>query len=169
MLKRPPLNNQISAQEVRAIDAEGKQLGVISLEEALKIAREKNLDLIQISEKAVPPVCKIMEYGKYLYWQEKKAKETIKHKTSETKIIQITFNISTHDLETKADRSKKFLEKGDRIIIVLILRGREKALADFAKGKVSQFLEILDKKIPIKTERELRRDPRGFSMVIAKA
>ncbi|MFH1894936.1 MAG: translation initiation factor IF-3 [Patescibacteria group bacterium] len=169
MLKRPPLNNQIRAKEVRVIDEPGKQLDVISLEEALRIAGERNLDLIQISEKAVPPVCKIMEYGKYLYWQGKKAKETIKHKTSETKTIQLTFNISPHDLETKADRSKKFLEKGDRIIVVLILRGREKALADFAKGKVTQFLETLNNKIPTKTERELRRDPRGFSMVIAKA
>jgi len=111
LLKRPPLNNQIRAKEVRAIDEAGKQLGVISLEEALRIAAEHNLDLIQISEKAVPPVCKIMEYGKYLYWQGKKAKEAIKHKTSETKVIQLTFNISPHDLETKADRSKKFLEK----------------------------------------------------------
>ena len=144
-------------------------MGVISLEEALRIAGERNLDLIQISEKAVPPVCKIMEYGKYLYWQGKKAKEAIKHKTSKTKIIQLTFNISPHDLETKADQSKKFLDKGDRIIVVLVLRGREKALADFAKGKVAQFLEILNKKIPIKTERELKRDSRGFSMVIAKA
>ncbi|MFH1575420.1 MAG: translation initiation factor IF-3 [Candidatus Nealsonbacteria bacterium] len=169
MLKRPPLNNQIRAKEVRTIDEEGKQLGVISLEEALRIAGERNLDLIQISEKAVPPVCKIMEYGKYLYWQRKKAKEATKHKTSETKIIQLTFNISPHDLETKADQSKKFLEKGNRIIVVLVLRGREKALADFAKGKISQFLETLNKKIPVKTERDLRRDPRGFSMVIAKA
>ena len=169
MLKRPPLNNQIRAKEVRAIDEEGEQLGVISLEEALRIAGERNLDLIQISEKAVPPVCKIMEYGKYLYWQGKKAKEAIKHKTSKTKIIQLTFNISPHDLETKADQSKKFLDKGDRIIVVLVLRGREKALADFAKGKVSQFLEMLNKKIPIKTEGELKRDQRGFSMVIAKA
>ena len=169
MLKRPPLNNQIRAKDVRVIDETGKQLGVISLEEALRIAGERNLDLIQVSEKAVPPVCKITEYGKYLYWQEKKAKEAIKHKTSQTKTIQLTFNISPHDLETKADQSKKFLERGDRIIVVLVLRGREKALADFAKGKVAQFLETLNKKIPIKTERELKRDQRGFSMAIAKA
>jgi translation initiation factor IF-3 len=138
------------------------------LSKALQTAQEKGLDLIQVSDKAIPPVCRLMEYGKFLYWQEKKAKEITKHKTSETKIIQLTFNISPHDLETKASRSKKFLEKGDRIIVVLILRGREKALAEFAKGKISQFLEILNKEIPVKIERELKRDPRGFSMVIAK-
>jgi len=168
LLKRPPLNNQIKASEVRLIDEAGNQTGVVSLSKALQTAQEKGLDLIQVSDKAIPPVCRLMEYGKFLYWQEKKAKEITKHKTSETKIIQLTFNISPHDLETKASRSKKFLEKGDRIIVVLILRGREKALAEFAKGKISQFLEILNKEIPVKIERELKRDPRGFSMVIAK-
>ena len=150
------------------MDEAGNQLGVVGLEEALRMAKEKNLDLIQISEKAVPPVCKIMEYGKYIYWQEKKEKESAKHKSSETKITQLTYNISSHDLETKADRSKKFLEKGDKILIVMVLRGREKALAEFAKGKIDQFLEILNKQIPIKTDRELKRDPRGFSMIISK-
>jgi translation initiation factor IF-3 len=150
------------------MDEAGNQLGVFTLEEALRMAKEKNLDLIQISEKAVPPVCKIMEYGKYLYWQEKKEKESAKHKSSQTKITQLTFNISSHDLETKANRSKKFLEKGDKIIIVLVLKGREKALAEFAKGKIKQFLEILSKEIPVKVDRELKRDPRGFSMIISK-
>ena len=150
------------------IDEAGNQLGVITLEEALRTARERNLDLIQISEKADPPVCKIMEYGKYLYWQGKKEKEASKHKGSETKIIQITFNISPHDLETKAEQSKKFLEKGDRIIIVMRLRGREKALSEFAKGKINQFLEILNKQVPVKIDRELKKDPRGFTMVISK-
>jgi translation initiation factor IF-3 len=169
LLKRPPTNNQIRANEVRVIDEAGKQLGVISLSEALKIAQERQIDLIQISDKAVPPVCKLMEYGKYIYWQNKKEKESARHKGSETKIIQLTFNISPHDIETKASRAKKFLDAGDRIIVVLVLRGREKALAEFAKGKISQFLDILNKQIPIKTERELKRDPRGFSMVIGKA
>jgi translation initiation factor IF-3 len=168
LLKRPPLNNQIRANEVRVIDETGKQAGVVSLSKALQMAQEKGLDLIQISDKAVPPVCKLMEYGKYLYWQEKKQKEATKTKTSETKIIQLTFNISPHDLETKATQAKKFLEKGDRIIIVLVLRGREKALAEVGKGKISQFLEILNKQIPIKIERDLKKELRGFSMVIAK-
>lgn len=154
---------------MRVIDETDKQLGVIGLEEALRIANERNLDLIQISEKADPPVCKLMEYGKYIYWQKKKEKESAKNKGGQTKIIQLTFNISPHDLETKAIQSKKFLEKGDRIIMIMVLRGREKALADFAKGKISQFMDILNKQIPVKIERELKRDPRGFSMVIGKA
>jgi translation initiation factor IF-3 len=168
LLKKPPTNNQIRAKEVRVIDEAEKKAMVLPIEEALRLAQEKGVDLIQISDKAVPPVCKLMEYGKYIYWQNKKDKESAKHKGSETKIIQLTFNISLHDIETKADRAKKFLEAGDRIIIVLVLRGREKALAEFAKGKINQFLEILNKQIPIKQERELKKDPRGFSMVIGK-
>jgi len=154
---------------VRLIDENSKQVSVVNLEEALKIARERNLDLIQISDKADPPVCKIMEYGKYLYWQEKKEKEITKHRSGETKIIQLSFNISQHDLETKALQSKKFLEKGNRVMVAMILRGREKALADFAKGKMNQFLEILNGQILTKIERELKRDSRGFTMIIAKS
>jgi translation initiation factor IF-3 len=168
LFKKPLINNQIRATEVRVMDEQGNQLGVIPVGEALRIAKERGLDLIQISEKAVPPVCKIMEYGKYIYWQEKKEKESAKHKSSETKIVQLTFNISPHDMETRANQSQKFLEKGDRIIITMILRGREKALSEFAKGKITQFLEILDKQIPTKIDRELKKDPRGFSMIISK-
>ena len=78
------------------------------------------------------------------------------------------FNISLHDLETRARQAEKFLRKGNRVRVELILRGREKGLSEFAKGKINQFLEILEKLIPIKIERELKREPRGFTMIIAK-
>jgi translation initiation factor IF-3 len=149
------------------IDETEKQLGVLDLAEALRIAQERSLDLIQVTEKADPPVCKIMDYGKYLYWLQKKEKSA-KHRGGEVKGIRLTFNISVHDLETRAYQAEKFLKEGDRLRIEMILRGREKALSDFAKGKVNQFLEILNKIIPIKIEGELRRDPRGFSMIISK-
>ena len=151
------------------IDENGKQLGVLSLSEALKVAQERHLDLIQISEKAVPPVCKLMEYGKYLYWQGKKAKEATKHKGGETKEIRLTFNISQHDMETRASQAQKFLDEGDRVIITMVLRGREKGLSQFATEKVRQFLETLNKLVPIKIDRDLKRDFRGYSMVISKA
>jgi translation initiation factor IF-3 len=169
LLKRPPLNNQIKANEVRVIDEEGKQMGVLSLNEALKIAGEKKIDLIQISDKAIPPVCKLMEYGKYLYWQGKKEKEAVKHKGGgELKGIRLTYNISQHDLETRAEQAKKFMDAGDRIMVNMVLRGREKGLLDFAKAKIEQFLEILNKQIPTKIERELKKEPRGFTMIISK-
>ncbi len=152
------------------IDETGKQLGILDLREAVEMAREKNLDLIQVTEKVDPPVCKIMEYGKYLYAEEKKEKEAQKkQKGGEIKGIRLTFNISAHDLETRARQTEKFLKEGDKVRIDMVLRGREKAHQDFAKEKISQFLDILEKQTPFKIERDLKREPRGFSIIISKA
>ena len=161
-------NNQIRAQEVRVVDETGKQLGIMPLREALQIAQERSLDLAQVTEKVEPPVCKITDYGKYQYQQEKKERKTKKQKGGELKGIRLTFNISQHDLETRAKAAAKFLKRGDKIKIELRLRGRERALGDFARGKVAKFLEVLKNLIPIKTERELKREPRGFTMIISK-
>lgn len=136
---------------------------------ATQMAQERNLDLIQVTEKVEPPVCKIMEYGKYLYSLEKKEKASRVKTGGEIKGIRLTFNISLHDLEVRARQAEKFLKKGDKIRVELVLRGREKAHGDFAKEKISQFLEILDKLTPIKTERELKRESRGFTIIISKS
>ena len=167
-MKYPFINNRIRAREVRVIDETGKQLGVFPLEEALRLAQERNLDLIQVTEKVEPPVCKLGDYGKYLYSLEKKEKTT-KTKAGEIKGVRISFAISPHDLETKAKMAEKFLKKGYRVRVELILKGRQKALGDFAKGKMNQFLETLGKLTPFKTERDLKREPRGFTMIITKA
>jgi len=162
------VNNQIRASRVRLIDEAGKQIGVLALQEALHLAEERDLDLIQVTEKAEPPVCKIMDYGKYLYWLQKKERAAKGSRAGELKGMRLGFNISLHDLETRARQAEKFLKKGDKIRIEMVLRGREKALGEFAKGKINQFLEILEKLIPIKIEAELKRGPRGFTMIIAK-
>ena len=164
-MKQPFINNQIRAREVRLIDETGKQLGVFSLEEALRMAQERNLDLIQVTEKVTPAVCKIGDYGKYLYSLQKKERK-LRTKAGELKGVRISFAISPHDLETKAKQAEKFLKKGYRIRVELILKGRQKALGDFAKGKMKQFLEILEKLVPFKVEKELKREPRGFTMII---
>lgn len=166
LLKKPLINNQIRAYQVRVIDETGKQLGVFSLTEALRLARERNLDLIQVTEKVEPPVCKIGDYGKYLYWLQKKEKGV--KKSGKVKGIRLRFNISRHDLETRARQAEKFLREGNKVKIEMILRGREKALGDFAKEKINQFLEILEKLIPIKIEGKPKREPRGFTMIISK-
>jgi translation initiation factor IF-3 len=168
LIKKPLTNNQIRALQVRLIDETGKQLGVVPLEEAVRIARERNLDLIQVTEKVEPPVCKVGDYGKYLYQEEKKERGTRKHKGGELKGIRLSYNISQHDLETRANLAKKFLEKGDRVRIELPLRGREKAFQNFAKEKVEKFVEALRGIMPIKIERELKREPRGLTMIITK-
>jgi len=168
-LKKPFINRQIRAREVRLIDETGKQLGVIGLAEALQEAEGRNLDLIQVTEKVEPPVCKIMDYGKYLYQEKKKEKQIVKkQKGGELKGLRLKFNISQHDLETRAHQTEKFLKEGNKVRIEMILRGREKALGNFAREKINKFLEILQTIIPYKVERELKREPRGFSMIIAK-
>ena len=157
------MNNEIRAEKVRLIDDAENQVGVVTLQDALQMARERHLDLIQITEKADPPVCKLMDYGKYLYWLQKKEKAGSRSKGSEVKGVRLTFNISPHDMETRAKLAEKFLKEGNRVRIEMVLRGREKGMANFATGKISQFLEILKNIIPIKIERELKKEMRGFS------
>ncbi len=167
MYSRIPINNNIRANEVRVVNEDGKQLGVMPLSEALNIAKEKGLDLIQVTEKATPPVCKIGDFGKYLYQLQKKERK-IKSTGGELKEVRVGFNISQHDLETKARQAEKFLTKGDKVKVSMPLHGREKALGNFAKEKINHFLDFLETLIPVKAERELKREPRGFTMIISK-
>jgi len=162
------INNQIKASKVRVIDDQGNNLGVFSLEEALKMAKERNLDLIQITDKVDPPVCRIFDYGKFLYQMKKREKEKKKEKGGEIKGIRLGFNISEHDMETRANQAKEFLEEGNKVQIEMILRGRERELTNFAKEKIKRFLEILGNKVPIKIEQDLKKVPRGFIMIISK-
>ena len=167
LVKRILVNNQIRASKVRVIDADGKQIGVMPLEEALQLAKERNLDLVQVTEKVQPPVCKIIDRGKYFYQLQKKEKKS-KKKTSQVKGIRLSFRISDHDLETKTRQAEKFLKKGDKIKVELILRGREKALGNFAKEKLLKFVENLKEKIPIKIEQDIKRRPGALTMIITK-
>ena len=148
------------------IDETGKQVGILALSEALRMASEKGLDLIQITEKVEPPVCRIMDYGKYLY-REKKKEKPIKSSQGELKGIRLSFGISDHDIKIRAKQAEKFLKEGNKVKIELVLRGREKALGDFAKEKLKKFLIALELLIPIETEREIKREGRGFTMIIA--
>ncbi len=165
MFKKPPINNQIRAAQVRLIDENDLQVGVVSLKEALEAAWSKKLDLVQITDKTNPPVAKIAEFGKYLYALQKKEKNI---HTSEIKGIRLTYNISPHDMETRALAAGKFLAKGDRVKIELRLRGRQKAFGDLSMEKVNQFLNILGKTTPYKIDKELKREMGGFNMIISK-
>jgi translation initiation factor IF-3 len=166
--KRIYINNQIRAEEVRLIDEEEKQLGVIPFQEALQLAKDRGLDLIQVTEKVEPPVCKLGDYGKYLYQQEKKAKETKKPEGGELKEVRLTFTISDHDLATRAKQAEKFLSKGHRVRVTLRLKGRQHTLEQYAREKLEKFLEVLKEATPIKIERELKKEPRGLSTIVAK-
>jgi translation initiation factor IF-3 len=166
--KKILFNNQIKAKEVRLIDETGKQHGVVALEQALLLAREKELDLIQVTEKVEPPVCKIGQYGKFLYQQEKKGKDAKKQTGGDLKEVRLSFNISQHDLETRGNQAVKFLKKGDKVRATLRLKGRQKALEQIGQEKFTKLIEFVEQAIPIKVERELKKEPRGLSMIIAK-
>ena len=123
------INEQIRDKEIRLIGSDGEQLGIMSSREALKKAEEAELDLIKIAPKAQPPVCKIMDYGKYRYELQKKEKEAKKkQKSVEIKEIRLSPNVEINDLKTKANNARKFLEKGDKVKVTLRFRGREMAL-----------------------------------------
>ena len=168
-MEKTLVNNFIRAKEVRVIDETGAQLGVMNIFVAIDLAKSKGLDLIQVTEKVEPPVCRIGEYGKYLYSLKKKERK-IKANTKESKLkeIQLGFNISPHDIEIKAKQAEKFLKEGDKVKVGMMLKGREKAMGDFAKKKVESFVEFTNTLIPIKTERELKREPKGFTLIISK-
>jgi translation initiation factor IF-3 len=150
------------------IGEDGSQLGIMNIFDAIDLAKSKGLDLIQVTEKVDPPICKIANYGKYLYTQQKKEKKIKKSIGGELKEVRLTFGISPHDMETRAKQAEKFLQEGNKVKINMALRGREKAMGYFATEKVKKFLEQLNLIIPIKTERELKREPRGFTMIVSK-
>jgi len=160
------INNFIKAAEVRVVDEKGGQLGVMPIGEALKLSYERGLDLVEITDKAVPPVVKIIDFGKFQYQKEKKAREMSKTHKVEVKNIRLSFNIAAHDIEMKAAQAQRFLEKGDRARIEIVLRGREKAFANLAKDKLADFKNHI--KIPIIIDHPITKDMRGFYMLISK-
>lgn len=166
--KRGPLvNRQIRAPRVRLIDEKGRQVGVMVCQRALQIAREKELDLIQITDKVEPPVCKLGDYGKFLYQQKKKEQKTRGKQAGEIKGIRLSFGISEHDIKVRVKQAEKFLKKGDKVRLEMRLRGRERVLGNFAKEKIDKFLAALGELISYKVERALKRQPRGLTMIIS--
>lgn len=138
------INEQIRDKEVRLIGPDGEQIGVMSSKEAYFKAKDAGLDLVKISPNAKPPVCKIVDYGKYRYEQTRKAKEAKKkQKTVETKEIRLSPNIDTNDLNTKVNQTKKFLQKGNKIKVSLRFRGREMAHKDVGREILDSFYEQL--------------------------
>ena len=138
------INEQIRDREVRLIGEDGEQLGVMSAKEALKLAKEAELDLVKIAPTAKPPVCKIIDYGKYRYELARKEKEAKKkQKVIDVKEVRLSPNIDTNDLNTKVNQARKFLTKGDRVKVTLRFRGRELAHVNSSKGILDDFAERL--------------------------
>ncbi|MDP3997936.1 MAG: translation initiation factor IF-3 [Candidatus Andersenbacteria bacterium] len=143
-VKRPPANEEIRAPQVRLIDADGSQLGVISTPEALEKAIAAELDLVVVAEKADPPVARIMDVGKHMYEQRKKqAKQKAKSKGGEIKGIRIGFKIGAHDQEIRLRKADEFLNQGHKVKVEMRLRGREKGRGDMARQKIRDFVAAI--------------------------
>ena len=138
------INEQIRDREVRLIGEDGQVVGIMSSKEALKIAKEAELDLVKIAPQAKPPVCKIVDYGKYRYEMARKEKEAKKkQKTMEIKEVRFSPNIDTNDLNPKINMARKFISHGDKVKVTLRFRGRELAHVEQTKGILDEFAEQL--------------------------
>ena len=161
------INEQIRDKEIRLIGAEGEQLGIVSSKEAQRLADEAGLDLVKIAPTAKPPVCKIIDYGKYRYEQARKEKEAKKkQKTVELKEIRLSPNIDTNDLNTKINSAKKFIEKGNKVKITLRFRGREMAHMNQSKYILDDFAEALADVAVV--EKAPKVEGRSIGMVLAE-
>ena len=160
------INGQIRDKEVRVIAENGDQLGVMPVKEAMKLAQEAELDLVKISPKAKPPVCKIIDYGKYKYEQTRKEKlAKKKQKVIDVKEVRMSPNIDTNDLNTKINHAKKFLAKGARVKVTLRFRGRELAHVNASKYILDDFAKALEDVATI--DKKPKFEGRSMTMFLA--
>ena len=162
------LNEEIRDREVRLIGANGEQLGIMSSQEALRIAYDEDLDLVKISPNANPPVCKVMDYGKYKYEQLKKSKEAKKNqKVLELKEIWLSMTIDVGDLNVKAKQTLKFLADGNKVKVSIRMRGRQNAHADLGVAVMQKFAEMLGSAAVV--EKKPLTENRNIIMIVAPA
>ncbi len=139
-----PINEEIREKEVRVITNEGEQLGILSIEDALKAAEARDLDLVEIAPNSQPPVCKIMDYGKYRFDQAKREKEAKKNqKVIELKEVRLSLNIDVHDFNTKLNHAKKFIAGGNKVKVSIRFRGREMGHPELGLANMERFAEAL--------------------------
>nr|WP_300005066.1 translation initiation factor IF-3 [Tissierella sp.] len=166
VIKELQINEQIRAREVRLIDADGEQHGIVPIQKAMDIAIERNLDLVNVAPTAKPPVCKIIDYGKYKYELAKKEKEARKNqKIINVKEIRLTPNIEIHDLNVKAKRANEFLQSGDKVKVSVRFRGREMGHTAIGRVVLKDFVELTkDSGVVEKTP---RLEGRNMTMFLA--
>ena len=165
--KELEINEEIRDKEVRVIGADGSQMGIMSAEQALKLAEEANMDLVKIAPTAVPPVCRVMDYGKYRFEQQKKEKENKKNqKVVETKEVRLSINIDTNDFNTKVNQANKFLKSGDKVKVSIRFRGREMAHSKLGLDVMERFGEAI---VGGTIEKPAKLEGRNMLMFIAPA
>ena len=161
------INERIRDKEIRVIGEEGQQLGVMSPKEAMKLAKEANVDLVKVAPSAVPPVCKLIDYGKYRYELARKEKEAKKkQKTVEVKEVRLSPNIEANDHNTKVNNAKKFISKGNKVKVTLRFRGREMAHVQQSKHILDDFAQMLGDIAVI--EKPAKMEGRSMSMVLTE-
>ena len=162
------INREIRARELRVIGANGENLGVISTEDAIKAAEAAGLDLIEISPNAVPPVAKVMDYGKFQYEQKKRESAArAKAKVSETKEVQIKVGTGENDMRLKANKAAEWLEEGHRVRVELFLKGRYKGMDEaFLKTRLEKFMLLIP--YAYKIADPVTRAPKGFAAILER-
>lgn len=162
----PPINERIRFPKIRVIDTDGAQLGIISPQEALRVALEKELDLVLVSDKADPPVCRIMDYGKYKFEQEKKAREARKKQhTADLKEVKMRYKIEDHDYQVRVNQAERFLKSGDKVKATIIFRGREIQHSDLAEGLLKRM--AIDLQELAEVQQAPKREGRNMMMLLA--
>ncbi|HEX8983564.1 MAG TPA: translation initiation factor IF-3 [Ktedonobacterales bacterium] len=162
------VNERVRAREVRVIDEDGQVVGVMSSSQALSLARERNVDLVEVSPMATPPVCRLMDYGRFKYEQAKKENEARKRqKTSELKEIRLSPKTDDHDIAVKVRKVEEFLSEGDKVKVVVRFRGREMAHPDLGRRLLEQMMA--DVKSIAVVERTPIMEGRMMSMILSKA
>ncbi|MCH9630645.1 MAG: Translation initiation factor IF-3 [Chlamydiia bacterium] len=160
------INKQIRATKVRVINSQGEQVGVISVEEALNLASDEGLDLVEIAPQASPPVCKIIDYGKFRYQQTKKDKENKKAQhQAKLKEVKMKPNIDEHDFQVKLKRARDFILKGDKVKVTCVFRGREIMHSEIGRNVMKRFCEGLEDIANVESHAKLLG--RSLSLVLA--
>ena len=166
--KKALINEEIKAKEVRVVSADGAQIGVLSIEKALRMAFEAGLDLVEIAPEGKPPVCKILDYGKYRFEMQKKEKEAKKNqKVVELKEIRLSLNIDTNDFNTKVNQAAKFLQQGHKLKVSIRFRGREMAHTSLGLDVHKRFAEALEGKAVI--DKQPKLEGRSMMMFMSPA
>ena len=162
----PKIKERIRFPEIRVIDSDGSQLGIISPEEALNTAQEQELDLVLVSETAKPPVCRIMDYGKYKFEQEKKARGAKKKQhTADVKEVKMRYKIDEHDYQVRVNQAKRFLKSGDKVKATITFRGREIQHANLAQELLSRMAADLKELAEI--QQAPKREGRNMMMLMS--
>nr|WP_283762687.1 translation initiation factor IF-3 [Roseofilum halophilum] len=162
----PQINERIKYPEVRVIDGDGTQLGIMSPRDGLKLAQEQEQDLVLVSDKADPPVCRIQDYGKYKFEQEKKAREAKKKQhTADVKEVKMRYKIEEHDYNVRLNNARKFLKKGDKVKATISFRGREIQHSNLAEELLKRLAKDLEEEAEV--QQEPKREGRNMMMLLS--